>query len=462
MAASSYDYLQGFQVTPDVPPDHVDAKAPYIDHGTQPIDTSRYFSRQYMAREWDELWTTIWVLAGVSSDLSEPGDFFTFDLRHESILIVKGDDHKIRGFYNVCAHRGLRLVQSEVGSVSAAFTCPYHGWAYHLDGENAKIVDRETFRPEVLCHKLGLTELKCEIFGGLVYVSMSDNPPPLEEFLGEFGKQILAYRIDEMVVIRHFRAELGANWKGGVDGFLEGYHFHSIHPQVLAIVDDYHVQQDMYPNGMSRLIVPQVTPSPRLADRERMTDTFRSVMIDSALDPETLSARVTEARYLAPAAKRKRAEAMNVDVTGLTDAQLTDSYVYGCFPNAIMGAHLEAVIIHRFLPHADDPDRLYFDTMTLYRPVENSDGTYAIPAWMGFGEDTDLSGESRPDVEIYPLNEYRGIGLVLEQDAEMIPLAHAGQRSRGFRGALLGEQEQRIRHFHAELDKYIPPMPTNC
>jgi hypothetical protein len=78
-----------------------------------------------------------------------------------------------------------------------------------------------------------------------------------------------------------------------------------------------------------------------------------------------------------------------------------------------------------------------------------------IPAWMGFPKDTDFSGDMRPEVEIFPLGEPKGIGLVLEQDAEMIPLAHLGQRSRSFKGALLGEQEQRIRHFHAELDKYI-------
>jgi hypothetical protein len=286
---------------------------------------------------------------------------------------------------------------------------------------------------------------------------MNDNPPPLEQWLGEFGQQIKAYHIEKMVVIRHFRAELGANWKGGTDGFLEGYHFQSIHGQVLPIVDDYHVQQDMWANGMSRLIIPQVTPSPRLSDREQMTDILKMVMKDSALDPDGYSGSLLEARKKGQQAKRERSTALGVDATELSDAQLTDSYVYGCFPNVIMGAHLESVTVHRFLPHADDPHRLYFDTMTLYRPVEQSDGTYAIPAWMGFGPETDLSGDVRPETEIYPLNNSKGIGLVLEQDAEMIPLAHAGSRSRGFRGALLGEQEQRIRHFHAELDRYIVP-----
>ena len=458
MSSTAYDYTKGFVVTPDAEPGSVNQKAPYIDYGTNPLEMSRYFSNDYREREWNELWSRIWVLAGISADLRDPGDFFTFDLRHESFLIVKGEDEEIRAFYNVCQHRGLRLVHSEHGSVGSGFTCPYHSWSYDLGGGCTKVTDPETFRPEVLCPWPKLTEARCAVHGGLIYVTMNPDAPPLEEFLGEFGRQISAYHIEKMIPIRHFRAELTANWKGGMDGFLEGYHFHAIHSQVLPIVDDYHVQQDMYPNGMSRLIIPQVTPSPRLDDREEVTDLLRMVMEDSALDPDKFEGSTIELRRKAQKAKRERSEALGVDCSDLTDPQLTDSYVYGCFPNVLMGGHLESVIIHRFLPHAEDVNKLYFDTITMYYPVEKPDGTYAIPAWMGFGPETDLSGDIRPEVEIYPLDQFKGIGLVLEQDAEMIPLAHAGQRSRGFRGPLLGEQEQRIRHFHAELDRYIPPV----
>jgi carnitine monooxygenase subunit len=455
MGNAEYNYLKGFTITPETPATSVDAKAPYIDYGTAPIETSRYFSKEYMAKEWENLWTRIWVMAGVAADVREPGDFFTFKLRHESFVIVRGEDGKVRAFYNVCAHRGLRLVRGEFGYASNALTCPYHNWSYHLNGRLAGITDRETFRPEVICHNPGLTEVHCEMLAGFVFISMNEAPPPLAQFLGVFGEHLQAYQAEKMVVARHVRVELGANWKGGVDGFLEGYHFHSIHAQVLPIVDDYHVQQDMYPGGISRLIIPQVTPSPRLADPDKMTDLLASVLVDSALDPHSFTGRPRDARRLAQQAKRTRAAELGLDYSRFTDGQVTDSYVYAAFPNVILGAHPEAISLHRFLPHEHDVDKLYFDTITLYYPAERADGTYVIPAWMGFPKDTDFSGDMRPEVEIFPLGEPKGIGLVLEQDAEMIPLAHLGQRSRSFKGALLGEQEQRIRHFHAELDKYM-------
>jgi len=91
--------------------------------------------------------------------------------------------------------------------------------------------------------------------------------------------------------------------------------------------------------------------------------------------------------------------------------------------------------------------------MTLMHPV--SDPTHKAPAWMGLPDDTDLSGKTRPDMVEIQSDDNEELGLVLAQDSELIPVVQQGLRSRGFKGPIWGEQEQRLRHFHAELDRYL-------
>jgi hypothetical protein len=107
----------------------------------------------------------------------------------------------------------------------------------------------------------------------------------------------------------------------------------------------------------------------------------------------------------------------------------------------------------RFLPHADDPNRFYYDTMMLFRYVD--DPNYTVPGWMGLPSGTDVTGETRADVKKVGIGEPPGLGEVLDQDSELLPVVQKGVRSRGFDGPLWSDQEQRVRHFHKELDRYI-------
>ena len=138
---------------------------------------------------------------------------------------------------------------------------------------------------------------------------------------------------------------------------------------------------------------------------------------------------------------------------GLTDGQLSDSWATGIFPNVQIGCHPEAAFLMRFLPHETDPERFYYDTMTLMFPVD--DPHYCPPGWMGLPEGTDVSGRVRPETEHYSLKEDANLGLVLSQDATLMPVVQKGMRSRGFKGQLWGEQEQRLRHFHVELERRL-------
>ncbi|MEO1956122.1 MAG: SRPBCC family protein, partial [Gammaproteobacteria bacterium] len=151
--------------------------------------------------------------------------------------------------------------------------------------------------------------------------------------------------------------------------------------------------------------------------------------------------------------KRNLAKELGFDYSNLTDGQLTDSWATGVFPNVQLGLHPEGIFLMRFLPHPYDPERFFYDTITLCRISDHP--AYKVPDWMGLPEDLNLSGFSRPMTEYFAPNEPANLGLVLDQDSQLLPKIQKGIKSKGFKGPLWSEQEQRLRHFHCELDLYL-------
>ena len=171
------------------------------------------------------------------------------------------------------------------------------------------------------------------------------------------------------------------------------------------------------------------------------------------MDPAAFSGDATEVRAAIQTFKRQRADRLGLGYDHLVDGQLTDSWATGIFPNVQIGLHPEGAFLMKFMPHPNDPERFYYDTITLYRSVD--DPSFKTPDWMGLPEGTDVSGEVRPEKEFVPYGVTPDLGLVLNQDSELLPVVQKGIRSRGFKGPLWSEQEIRLRHFHAELDRYL-------
>jgi phenylpropionate dioxygenase-like ring-hydroxylating dioxygenase large terminal subunit len=439
-------------INPDAPADSLEAKQPYIDNGVERAGKEGYFSREYMQKEWDRLWTRSWLIAGVTADLEKVGDYFLFNIRDESIIVTLTEDG-VRAFYNVCSHRGSRLLSEERGN-RKVIVCPFHSWSFNNDGSLRRITDEETFRPEVVAHRPGLKAVHCEVHAGIVFINMTEGEaPPLAEAIGLPEGYLEAYRIDRMKVVRHVRSEWGANWKVGVEAFYESYHLHAVHPETRGVMGDLNVQYDLYPNGASRMIVPLGQPSPRAADQTTVNEGLKAMLRDAGIDPTGFDGTAADVRRAIQQAKRERSDRLGLEYERFTDGQLSDSWATGIFPNVQIGCHPEAVFLMRFIPHETDPERFYYDTMTLMLPAEDPD--YSPPAWMGLPEDTDVTGAVRPATEYYTLEEDPQLGLVLSQDASLLPVVQQGMRSRAFAGQLWGEQEQRLRHFHVELERRL-------
>jgi phenylpropionate dioxygenase-like ring-hydroxylating dioxygenase large terminal subunit len=448
----AYDFRRGWAVNASAPADSLEAKVAYIDNGTARIDPERYYNRAWMKREWERLWTRVWLIAGIVSDVREAGDYFTFDVGRETFLVTRTESGDIKAYYNVCPHRGNRLAHNDFGSLPR-FTCSFHSWQFGLDGSLQRITDKETFRPEVICHGPALREVRCAVRAGLIFINMNDEAEPLDAFIGLPDGYLENYRLDEMFVVRHSISEWAANWKTGVDAFYETYHLHAVHPETQTVMNDLNVQCDLYPNGFSRMIVPLAVKSGRVGDQDAVDEGLAFMMQDAGIDPGEYHDSAGAVRETIQRAKRERAARCGLDYSTLCDGQLSDSWATGIFPNVQIGLHAEGAFLMRFMPHPKDPERFFYNTMTLWRPCD--DPSYTVPAWMGLPEGTDVSGETRPDVERTGVGEPPNLGLVLDQDSELLPVVQAGIRSRAFGGPLWSEQEQRLRHFHTELDRYM-------
>ena len=198
-----------------------------------------------------------WQLAGHESDLPEPGDYLTLDLVGERALIVRGRDGVVRAFHNVCRHRGSRVVASERGSCRSAIVCPFHGWAYNLDGTLRGAARPQTF-PPLDAAAWGLKPIELELWQGFVFVRFKPSPQPsVAAILAPFAAEVAAYRPREMVPASEhaWSEEIGVNWKAVRDVDNEGYHVPKAHPGLFDLYGQ-NYSDEPFVAGASRSFAP--------------------------------------------------------------------------------------------------------------------------------------------------------------------------------------------------------------
>ena len=104
----------------------------------------RYYDPDFYDLEAEQLWPRVWQMACRLEEIPEPGDFVTYEILDQSVIVLRGDDGEVRAFQNTCRHRGVQLVEGR-GTCESGFTCPFHGWCYGQDGANTRIPMRKSF-----------------------------------------------------------------------------------------------------------------------------------------------------------------------------------------------------------------------------------------------------------------------------------------------------------------------------
>lgn len=186
-----------------------------------------YTDPAVFAAEKDRIFARSWQVVGHAHQVVNAGDYFTTDLIGEPLVIVRGSDGVLRGFYNVCRHRAGPPAEG-CGS-RKLLRCAYHGWTYGLDGALISSTEMEGvagFRPS----EFALVPVRVEEWFNLIFVNLDKDARPLRESLGELLAQAQKFPFTEMKLFERRTYDMKCNWKTYVDNYLEGYHLPSVHP----------------------------------------------------------------------------------------------------------------------------------------------------------------------------------------------------------------------------------------
>ncbi len=200
------------------------------------LPSSFYLSNEIHATEKELIFGRTWQLVARLDDLARPGDFVPATIIDEPIVITRGADDELRGFYNVCRHRAGQVALSKGNRKS--LQCRYHGWTYGLDGTlraAPEMEETEGFSKD----EFGLMPVRVECWGPFVFANLDPDAPPLADVMGAIPAEVAqaGYDVGSMRLVERREYLIECNWKVYVDNYLEGYHLPIAHPDLFRELD---------------------------------------------------------------------------------------------------------------------------------------------------------------------------------------------------------------------------------
>ena len=424
------------------------------DHYLMRIPTDRYTSRTHAESERERIWMRVWQVVGRIDELPDPGDWKQHTIYDQSYLVVRGKDGVLRGFVNACRHRGNVLCREASGSAGNRIVCPYHLWSYDLSGD-LRGVARPDLVGDIDKSTLGLLQVPVDTFAGFVFLNPDPDAAPLAEFLGPDAQEMIEpYRMDEMVTVLDVTEAIDCNWKVVVDAFQEGYHIQAIHPELLQIVvidpttNRFRFWGD-HEVACAPFAVTDASPDDEYEGLQSLPETFPTVtgylprlaeLVDAHRD-ESGQIRYPDGvtgRTLLQEATRETLTDLGLDVSRLTDAQMTDNHGWLLFPNFFMTIRAAEATVITATPHPEgDPNRCIWQIRSfMWLPDEYRDDFRTTPVVV------DEPGS-------YPY--FRA----LQQDYDQMPRQQVGLRNTRLDHLTLVREEISVARFHTVLDRWL-------
>ncbi len=320
--------------------EHLSAKTP---------PGSIYYDEGIFQQEMEKLFSRHWLNVGHVTQIPTSGDFFTRNIGTESVLFIRGNDGDIRGFYNVCRHRGTRIVTEDHGEKLRSIVCPYHAWTYSTEGDlvgaphtdGLEDFDKEDF---------GLCPVKTDVWGGFIWANLDPKARPLKQELGNLMKLTERWDIAGLRLGAKHVYEVDANWKILAENYSECYHCAPIHPALNRVTP--------YLTGDSDAWMA------RGKDRSNINGGFQTFAGDYT--------SMTVSGYTKrPALK------------GMTQDDRKRIYYWVVFPNMFFSVHPDYLMIHRDWPksptHSQIECEWYFEPDTMAR--DDFDPSDAVDMW---------------------------------------------------------------------------------
>src|ERR687888_1796951 len=313
---------------------------PFGESTTLPADA--YLSEAVFEWEKGQFFEAGWVCAGRTSELGDSGDRRAVAVGGESILLVR-DESGVRGFFNVCRHRGHELVEPGASERGERIQCPYHGWEYALDGRlrsAPRLGQRVGFDPAA--H--GLAPVSVNEWEGWVMVNVSGSAAAFEQIAGDLVQRVAAHRPGSLAVAATSQYTVEANWKLIVENYHECYHCPEIHPELC-----------------------RVSP-PTSGVNYQPAGLWVGGAMDLMPEADTMS---VSGRSQAP------------PLPELSKEQRRHVYYFGLFPNLLISLHPDYVLTHRLDPIGPRQTRVVCEWLFPPDVIARSgfDPGYAVEFW---------------------------------------------------------------------------------
>jgi Rieske 2Fe-2S family protein len=318
----------------------------------------RYFvSPEIFATEQEKIFSRQWVLVGHQSEIATTGDHFVREVAGESLIIVRDQKGEVRGFYNVCRHRGTRLCEEAAGH-SATIQCPYHAWTYGLDGRlvGAPHMDKVSGfdKAEYSLHRVGVALWEGFIFVNLAEASDASTErggySTLENWFAPLAGKFSHWNLPALRSAKRIEYDVRANWKLIFENYSECYHCPGVHP-TLSKVSPYDSAEN------------DLTEGPFLGGSMKLNKGKSLTMSGNAC-----------ARAVGDAEEEEEEEEERERV-----------FYYSIFPNMLLSMHSDYVMVHQLWPQSPERTLVLCDWFFHPEAAGVSDPSYnpddAIEFW---------------------------------------------------------------------------------
>jgi len=208
-----------------------------LDTSTRDLPDARtlpgavYTSEEFFAFEFESIFASEWLCLGHVSQVAEPGDYFTVRMGSEPLIVVRGNDGEVRVMSSICQHRGYPVTADAPSGNARNFRCPYHSWAYDLDGSLIAAPEmQKTCNLADLKAESPLPQLAVEIWHGLIFANMDVDAEPLGPTVTKLGEELVNYDVEHLVSMEPLDYPGQPwNWKGMHENALEPYHTSYVH-----------------------------------------------------------------------------------------------------------------------------------------------------------------------------------------------------------------------------------------
>ena len=197
----------------------------------EPLPHWAYTSQAWFDRERERIFAKSWNYLGHVSQLPNAGDYYTVDIAGIPLIVVRGQDLTVRGFFNSCRHRGTKLLTGE--GQTRLIRCPYHSWAYDLTGalHAAPLVEEDVAERK---SELGLHPVRVEVLDGFMFAAFDASLPPVAKTMGRLSAEWRGYDTANLVCTRRRKWDVKANWKLWYENYNDSLHVPFVHPGTLA------------------------------------------------------------------------------------------------------------------------------------------------------------------------------------------------------------------------------------